>query len=529
MEHSDVIIIGSGIAALQLAKNLRRSLNVRIITKFDFNISNSYLAQGGIAAAVGETDLPKKHFQDTVEAGSYHNDFKAVEALTKAGPGLIQELIGEGCKFDRDHSGKLMLGLEGAHHEKRIIHGGGDATGKYVADFLKGALQNKNNISIVENIFVYELMIDRKTNCCFGVKAKNRHGNSVAFTADHIVIAAGGCGQLYSYTSNAESATGDGVALAYRAGAEIADMEFIQFHPTLLYVGGRSVGLVSEAVRGEGGVLVTEDGVRLMEYVHPLKDLAPRHIVSQTIYNTLQQGKKVFLDISSIADFKKKFPTISSLCERNGVDIEAGLLPVVPGSHFLMGGVKTTIAGGTNIEGLYVIGEAACTGVHGANRLASNSLLEGLFSGRNAAAFINEQPVRKVLNYMNYHAAAVNERITLPSMKEIQERMMEYAGIVRTEAGLSALENWISKFQPDQLIQTNLDLYDTDELTIIFMLITADLIVKSARARKESRGGHFRADYPAEDNERWLRKKIIHCTGHEKDGEYEQIKAAYAT
>ena len=291
--NSNVVIIGSGIAALQLAKKLRHDLNVIIFTKSNITTSNSYLAQGGIAVAMSANDNWNKHYSDTLEAGRYHNNEEAVAQMTKEAPALIKELIHEGAPFDRDGLGQIKLGLEGAHSEKRIIHGGGDATGKTVIDFLQTQTQD---IRIVENATVYDLLIDE--NRCVGVKVKDQSGRNLSVTADHVVIATGGIGQIYSFTSSAATVTGDGIALAYRAGAELTDMEFVQFHPTLLYANGKGVGLVSEAVRGEGARLVTEDGTYIMEGVHPYKDLAPRHVVSQTIYQNMKKGKSVYLDIT---------------------------------------------------------------------------------------------------------------------------------------------------------------------------------------------------------------------------------------
>ena len=228
-----------------------------------------------------------------------------------------------------------------------------------------------------------------------GSKVKNEKNEIETFLANHIVLASGGCGQLYSYTSNADTVTGDGIALAYRAGAEITDMEFIQFHPTLLYVNGQTRGLISEAVRGEGARLVTAEGKAIMEGIHPLGDLAPRHIVSQIIYDYLRQGIEVFLDISKVHEFPNRFPNITAMCVNNGVDLKEGKIPIAPGSHFLMGGIKTDLIGGTSLHGLYAIGEVACTGIHGANRLASNSLLEGLYMGAGLAEWVNSQPVEE--------------------------------------------------------------------------------------------------------------------------------------
>ena len=271
MKQSDVIIVGSGIAALQLANKLSKSLNVIILTKQEMTAGNSYLAQGGVAAAVSPSDDPYFHYLDTLEAGAHHNNSEAVLEITKKAPELIKGLWESGCRFDEDGDGKLLLGMEGAHSEKRIVHSGGDATGKHMIDFLLSNLDN--NITIEQSAFVYELILDSDATRCSGVKAKLRDGSNEVYLAPHIVLATGGCGQIFAFTSNAETATGDGMALAYRAGAELADMEFVQFHPTLLYVDGKTRGLISEAVRGEGAVLVTAEGKRIMDGIHPLKDL----------------------------------------------------------------------------------------------------------------------------------------------------------------------------------------------------------------------------------------------------------------
>ena len=430
--QGNVIIIGSGIAALQMAKKLSHKLNVIMFTKKSVTISNSYLAQGGIAVALSASDDADKHYRDTLEAGRYHNNSEAVAIMTKEAPDMIKELLNEGCAFDRDESGQLKLGLEGAHSEKRIVHGGGDATGKTIIDFLKTQM---DHVTVYENMTVYDLIMAE--NRCIGVKVKGSDGKSSNVFADHVVLATGGLGQIYSFTSSAETITGDGIALAYRAGAELSDMEFIQFHPTLLYVDGKAVGLVSEAVRGEGARLMTEDGTYIMEGIHPYKDLAPRHVVSQTIYNTINKGHTVYLDISSIQDFEKHFPTVASICRDHGINLSDGKLPVVPGCHFLMGGIRTDLNGRTSIPGLYAIGEAACTGVHGANRLASNSLLEGLFFGSKVADYINH-----TIGKANQPGEKLNDirenppRVELPSISLLKKTMMDRTGIARTKENL---------------------------------------------------------------------------------------------
>jgi len=372
VRHSNVLIVGSGIAALQFATKLRCDMNVIILTKSHVKNGNSYLAQGGVAAAMSSSDSAYKHFIDTLEAGRFHNNPDPVAMMTMEAPNLISEMLEDGCSFDMDSSGNILLGMEGAHSEKRIVHGGGDATGKTIMEYFAQKVKN-SKIEVIEDCTVYELMVNQ--NQCFGVKGKHKDGKKEMFTADHIVLATGGLGQIYSFTSNAETVTGDGIALAYKAGAEVTDMEFVQFHPTLLSVDGKGIGLVSEAVRGEGAKLVISSGKEIMKGVHPLENLAPRHIVSQTIYEYIKSGETVYLDISNIENFESKFPTITDSCKQQQIDLSAGKIPVVPGCHFLMGGIKTDLEGRTSIDRLYAIGEVACTGIHGANRLASNSLL----------------------------------------------------------------------------------------------------------------------------------------------------------
>ncbi len=528
MKKANVLIIGSGIAALQLAATLKQNLNVMVLTKAFTKNGNSHLAQGGVAAALGVKDDPNLHFLDTLEAGRFHNNSNAVQALTKEAPEIILGLLKAGCSFDLNEEGELKLGMEGAHSEKRIVHSGGDATGKAIVEFLVSQLGK--HISIQENVFVYELLRNDAGEC-IGVKGKRPDGTTELFYADHVVLATGGCGQLYQFTSNAETVTGDGLALAYLAGAELVDMEFIQFHPTLLFTGGETKGLISEAVRGEGAKLVTDDGIFIMDGVHPLKDLAPRHVVSQTIYEYLKIGKQVYLDISSIENFPDRFPTVTAICRESGVELEAGKVPVAPGSHFLMGGVKTDELGKTNIKGLYAIGEVASTGVHGANRLASNSLLEGLVYGRRLGNWLNDQPLGHSIGGSRIETIEVQEtrKLPLPNKLILQQTMMDRTGIVRQNGALTMQKNWLESFQLDEWMKTPLDGYSITEINGVFMLITAWLVTEAALARTESRGGHFRADFPEEDNVNWLKKHIVHKRKTERDGQNEQIKTAITT
>lgn len=526
MNYNDVLIIGSGMAALQLAVHLSHGKNVRILTKSSIRTANSYLAQGGIAAAIGLNDHPSKHYIDTLEAGRNHNHDETVLEIMEEAPELIKELYEQGCGFDHDEHGALLLGMEGAHSEKRIVHGGGDATGRTLVDFLVSKI--KPNIHIQEHIFVYELIVDEKHQRCIGVKGKTKDGAVHHFYAQHVILATGGCGQLYSFTSNAESVTGDGFAMAYLAGAEIADMEFIQFHPTLLYVNGEPKGLVSEAVRGEGARLITEDGIPIMEGVHPLKDLAPRHVTSQTIFDYVKNGKQVFLDIRNIQDFESRFPSITELCVQNGIELSVGKIPVVPGSHFLMGGIKTDSIGRSTLQGLYAIGEASCTGLHGANRLASNSLLEGLYQGKKLARFINSTEKEFIkIDCPNNVYPITQKQLYLPEIRTLQERMMEYVGIIRSKSLLKEQKRWLEQFGMNDI--SDLDGLSTTDISKIYMIIVAELITNSALIRTESRGGHFRSDYPFEDDSSWCKKQIVYKLKGEVERKDEYVKAALAT
>ncbi|RIW37678.1 L-aspartate oxidase [Bacillus salacetis] len=521
MKRADVIIIGSGIAALQTARNLSPDLNVMIITKGNRKGSNSYMAQGGVAAAVAKDDSISKHYQDTLEAGRGHHQEEEVMALVSEGREIILDLMSEGAPFDRQIDGSLSLGMEGAHSTSRILHCGGDQTGRFLIDHLLKTLSD--NICWIEEQMVFDLIQDRNGRC-IGVKALDRAGAACSYMAPNIVLAAGGTGGLYSSTSNHPTVTGDGMALAFRAGAEIADAEFIQFHPTLLFVEGRTKGLISEAVRGEGAELVNDIGERIMDGVHPLRELAPRHIVAQQIFTQRQMGRDVYLSIDSITNFQEKFPSITDMCIQNGIDLSLGKIPVSPGCHFMMGGIVIDPAGRTNVEGLFTIGEAACSGVHGANRLASNSLLEGLVYGKRLAAWINNQgkhPSQILLEEQEMKKTA-KEKETF-EVGEFQARMMESAGIIREGAKLQEHLEWLQSI--DFQFEEELGNLHPRDVQKYFMWINGMIVTKAALLRTESRGGHIRSDFREEDPA-WRKKRIIHRL---EDGEMrmwldEQIK-----
>lgn len=506
MNFSEVIVVGSGIAALQTALEAAKGKNVIIFTKMELRNSNSYLAQGGIAAAMSRSDSITKHGQDTRLAGRNYNNSEAVMKLVQEAPAAINSLMAAGMEFDQDHNGNVSLGMEGAHSERRILHSHGDATGKYLIEHYLLQLTH-STIKLMEGFEVTDLIIG-DNDTCIGVQTVSPEGRIGSFLAEHVVLATGGCGALYRFTSNSPAATGEGIAMALKAGARIKDMEFIQFHPTLLYIHGKTHGLVSEAVRGEGARLITDTGGTIMDGIHSLKDLAPRHIVAQTIFSYLSRGEMVYLDISMIPNFPDRFPSVASLCEQNGIDLAKGKIPVAPGNHFLMGGIETDDVGRTSVQGLYAVGEAACTGVHGANRLASNSLLEGIVFGKRTGDFIARQPIRQ-LPKQRTGAAGHGYIRHLPSRAELREKVMHYAGIVRNEAGLSTLLSWLESYDLLVLLKQNASSLPIEQRRIANGLLVAWMIAESALCRTESRGGHFRSDFPIENDKGWLHQSIV--------------------
>jgi L-aspartate oxidase len=501
--ETDFIIIGSGVAGLRAAVDLAQSGRVLILTKTEPMESNSRYAQGGIAAAMGESDSTDLHFADTIAAGAGLCDKEAVSILADEAPGEIQKLIDWGTEFDRV-DGNLALGREGAHSRARVLHAQGDATGKEIVRALSAKVTELESVTVLPFAFVQQLLtLDGRVA---GVRFVHQN-NAFDCSSLATLIASGGAGQVYSETTNPPVATGDSFALGFRAGAVLRDMEFVQFHPTALNLPGLPRFLISEAVRGEGARLISETGE------HFVDELAPRDVVARAIYEKISQGRNVYLDLRHLRmeSVVKRFPHIYSFCMDQGVDITRQPLPVVPAAHYFMGGLYTDLMGRTSVPGLYAAGEAASTGVHGANRLASNSLLECVVFGRRAAAAMTSTD----------HGPRVNPDIlarqpypvcVFPDLDStratIRDTTWRCAGIVRDKEGLQhglrslqVLENDVKPGVPSS----------ASHLETANMLTVASLIIRSAIARLESRGAHYRRDFPERDDERfachsWIRE-----------------------
>ncbi|WP_107951736.1 L-aspartate oxidase [Lysinibacillus parviboronicapiens] len=504
----DVLIIGSGIAALQAARLLGQQLQVQIVTKSSVDMSSSYRAQGGIAAVTKPEDNTAYHIADTLTAGEDHHEKNHVEALINDGTKIIQQFLMDDLPIDREASGEPALGLEGAHSHHRILHAGGDRTGQVFIDYLLKQLPSNVVINCYE--MAYELLLNTD-GACIGVLTQGTHGTKRYF-AHHVIIASGGAGALYPSSTNYAINTGDGIALAFRAGAAISDMEFMQFHPSLLWCNGEAKGLVSEAVRGAGGIFVDAQRRPIMKGVHPQLDLAPRHITAYTLFKKRVTGHETYIDISAIQQFEKKFPTIAKLCADNGVDIQHGLIPVAPGSHFLMGGIIADDIGRTSIPNLYAVGEVACTGVHGANRLASNSLLEGIAFGQKMAHAILQTGCKQY-NFTVIHKAHQQAIPSLLAKEHLQQTMMHALGIIRNPQDMQQFAKQLPPLQTLQHVE--ISGLGQQELELYMMHIVASLMVNAALTRKETRGAHIRSDKPNKDR-LWAQRWIIFEHGQMK-------------
>ena len=524
----DYLVIGSGIAGLTFALKMAAHGTVCIVTKKHRAESNTNYAQGGIAAVTSKEDSFEMHVRDTLEAGAGLCDENVVRTVIEEGPARITELIELGMRFSERETSQsvgmreLDLGKEGGHSKRRILHAK-DVTGREIEQALLAAIAKQANIEICED----HLGIDLITSAKLGMKGRNRclgayvldkaQAKVMTFCASVVLLATGGCGKVYLYTTNPDIATGDGVAMAYRAGVAVANMEFVQFHPTCLYHPKAKSFLISEAVRGEGGVLKSIRGVEFMEQHHPLKSLAPRDIVARAIDSEMKRtgADHVLLDIThKPARFTmERFPNIYATCLQFGLDITKEPIPVVPAAHYQCGGVLTNVAGETELAGLYAVGEVACTGLHGANRLASNSLLEALVCAHRAAASVLRYSAPKNLEpipeWQRGNASDPDELVVVShNWDEIRRVMWDYVGIVRTNKRLKRAQARIANLMTE-IQDYYWDFNVTNDLLELRNIATvADLIIKSALERPESRGLHYNLDF-SEKNADWAQRDTI--------------------
>jgi len=493
VHRTGVVIVGAGIAGLMAALKLAPTpVTVLCKRRLGSGAATDW-AQGGIAAAMGADDSPSLHAIDTQRAGAGISDARIVKILTSDAPARIEELLELGATFDRDASGELALGREAAHQRRRIVKAGGDATGHEILKALIAAVRESPSIAVVEDVTADDIILtdDRVA----GVYAHENTGEPHAFLAPAVVLATGGIGRLYRYTTNPVEATGDGIAMAARSGALLSDMEFVQFHPTALASGADPMPLVTEAVRGEGAILLNDLGERFMLAIHPDAELAPRDVVARAIFEQLQRGRSVGLDASeAIADaFPREFPTVFGFCRAAGIDPRTARIPVAPAAHYFMGGIAVDEWGRSSLEGLWACGEASASGVHGANRLASNSLLEALVYGSRVAENIaatsgRNQPRDVSLDSVRYARDARHDKGQVQPTRDLRNLMYANVGLVRNEFGLREALSRIEALEAAFPRAGN---------ELRNLLVVGRLIAEAALARKESRGSHHRSDYPA--------------------------------
>jgi L-aspartate oxidase len=498
---TDILVVGGGAAGLAAALRAAEMADVVLLTRGALMASNSARAQGGIAAALDPTDAPAWHVEDTLIAGAGLSDIAAVAMLAAEAPALMRELAEVGVPFEREDA-EFTLGLEGGHGRRRIVHAG-DATGWALTSVLADRARACPRIRILEGYQVVDLL--GEPGICAGALARDQHGGWHMFAASATILATGGAGALYGLTSNQPDALGEGIALAYRAGAEVADMEFMQFHPTVMRTRGGQGFLISEAVRGEGARLLTPCGDRFMPAYDSRAELAPRDIVARGISAAMSRtgADHVLLDLTHLASdyLEQRFPTICARCRAEGIDPTRQHVPVAPAAHYTMGGIRTDLDGATSLAGLFAAGECACTGVHGANRLASNSLLECVVFGRRAATAALEYASRSRLEIRDWRLEIGSDRSPISNFQspiswrgELATLMREHAGLLRSADGLKAALLRLSAM-PLQLRDPA-----PDALTAANAALVARLIITSALLRQESRGAHFRADFSAADD-----------------------------
>jgi L-aspartate oxidase len=527
MREFDFIVLGSGIAGLSFALKAAQKGSVALVTKRAPSDSNTSWAQGGVACVMSDEDSFDLHILDTLTAGAGLCREDVVRTIITEGPERIAELTGLGVHFDQRQNGNGSLepdlGREGGHSKRRILHAR-DATGREIETRLLDQIAAHPSIEVMPNHMAVDLITTGKLgyaheNSCLGIYVLDEATGVVeTLRSDVTVLATGGCGKVYLYTTNPDVATGDGVAMAWRAGAVIANMEFIQFHPTCLYHPSIKSFLISEAVRGEGGILINGRGQRFMEHAHLQKELAPRDIVARAIDAEMKRSgaKCVYLDITrKTADFiQSRFPTIYETCLRAGLDISKSPIPVVPAAHYQCGGVNTDVNGETSIRGLYAIGEVACTGLHGANRLASNSLLEGLVTARRAFEKSTRNRRERVEiplpEWRSGEVQDVDELVVIShNWEEIRRLMWDYVGIVRTDKRLQRAATRLRNLHAEvQEFYWNFKV-TTDLLELRNLVTVASLVVDCALSRKESRGLHFTLDYPERNDQRFRRDTLV--------------------
>ena len=522
---ADVIVVGSGVAGLTTALRVRaQGKSVLLVTKATVDEGSTRWAQGGIAAALADDDSPEDHLRDTLVAGGGLCNEEAVRILVTEGPDAVRELMAWGARFDTDPTGSISLTREGGHHRNRIAHAGGDATGAEVSRALVAAVSADPGIEVVENALVLDLLKDidgAAIGVTLHVIGPGRRDGVGAALAPAVVLATGGFGQVFGQTTNPYVATGDGVALALRAGAAVADLEFVQFHPTVMWLGPLAQGqqpLVSEAVRGEGAVLVDDAGERFMLGEHEMADLAPRDVVAKAIRRRMREtgAAHMWLDGRGLgADmWVHRFPTILASCRLRGIDPVTDLIPVAPAQHYASGGVLTDLDGRSTIPGLYACGEVACSGVHGANRLASNSLLEGLVFGRRIASAIEaDQLSRRVVTEADIDARDKQRSfvVTNAIRRQLQQKMDVDAGVLRSA---ESLEEATQSIDVALSRDVNRGTPCTEDWETTNLMTVARVLVEHAKLREETRGSHWREDHP-DTEERW-RVRLV--TTMAKDG-----------
>jgi L-aspartate oxidase len=512
--HTDVIdfvIVGGGVAGLRAAIALAAAGSVLILTKADATESNTGYAQGGIAAAIGTDDSPALHGADTLRAGDGLCDEVAVDVLVGEGPRYVRELMDWGARFDRGPDGEPALGLEAAHSVRRILHAG-DATGREIGRVLWEQVITLPSVETINHALVFDVMVEKEAAA--GVRFFDHTGALRSVRAHATLLATGGAGQLFRETTNPAVATGDGVALAYRAGARVADLEFVQFHPTALNLANAPRFLISEAVRGEGGRLINASGEPFMANYHVDGDLAPRDVVARGIVRESRRtGEPVFLTLAHLDPnrVRQRFPTIAEMCSTLGIDIATDRIPVGPAAHYLMGGIETDDWGRTSLPRLFAAGETACTGVHGANRLASNSLLEGLVFGARAADAMRQPPRAAALKSDRVVAPRVSsaassrasESGSALTVTDVRDLLWREAGLFRSHEGLEAAVRQLDAAYAASCGAADQAAFGADQWRRYNLITVARLVARAALRRKESRGGHFREDFPARDDLHW--------------------------